>query len=96
MQYGLSIFGTGAAERAGSLFQIAPGHIQTERLDRALAAVDDCLESVSAYPACQVEILELLTAFDKAASQLDPAVLFPVNAWAEPVLTQPSDSEFQE
>ena len=69
---------------------------KTERLDRALAAVDDCLESVSAYPACQVEILELLTAFDKAASQLDPAVLFPVNAWAEPVLTQPSDSESQE
>lgn len=69
---------------------------KTERLDRALAAMDDCLDALSQYPACETQMLELLTAFDQAASQLDPAVLFPVNAWAEPVLTQPSDSGSQE
>ncbi len=69
---------------------------KTERLDLALAGMDDCLDAITQYPACQAEMLELLTAFDKAASQLDPAVLFPVNAWAEPVLTQPSDSGSQE
>ena len=65
-------------------------------LENAFAVMRECLDAEGDYPLCQPQLLALVTAFDQAASVLDPAVLFPVNAWAEPVLTQPSGSGSQE
>ena len=66
------------------------------RLETALSMTDECLSTATEYPLCQAEMLELLTAFNQTASQLHQAVHFPVNAWAEPVLIQPSGSGSQE